>query len=186
MMKFRIHQPYSTPSQALSALSRREDAIAATEFALVLPFLLLLIMGVIELSNVMTVERRLLNSVQSTADLISQETDVTSADMSEIFTAAKLTLSPFSIVGFGVGTTSVRFNDTSGVPFVDWSHGLNGGTVADPLIKADGRGEPGDSVIIVTGTYTYEPLLSMIIPNNIILTETSYARPRKVRWVLKH
>lgn len=151
-----------------------------------LPFLLLLIMGVIELSNLMTVERRLLNSVQSTADLVSQETDVTTADMTEIYTAAKLTISPYSIGGLGIGTTSVRFDDTSGAAYVDWSEGLNGGTVADPLTKAQGRGEPGDSVIIVTGTYTYQPLLSMIITNPIILSETSYARPRKVRWVLKH
>ncbi|HEY9079913.1 TadE/TadG family type IV pilus assembly protein [Magnetovibrio sp.] len=171
-------------------ISKRFNAsdrgIAATEFALVLPFLLLLLMGVIELSNVMTVERKLLNSMQTAADLIGQQTDVTDAELNDIFTAAELTMSPFNTAPLTVGIASVVFDETTGAPSVGWSSGLNGGEVLNPTTLAVGHGEPGASIIIVSGVYTYTPLIDLILPNALTLQEISYMRPRKVMSVLKY
>jgi len=172
--------------RALKLFTRNEHGVAATEFALVLPFLLLILMGVIEFSNVMTVERKLLNSMQTTADLIGQQTDVTDADLTNIFTAAKLTMSPFDTVPLTVGIASVVFDASTGAPSLDWSSGLNGGEVVNPTTLAVGHGEPGSSIIIVSGVYSYTPLIDLILPNALTLEEISYMRPRKVLSVLKY
>jgi len=166
--------------------SGNEHGVAATEFALVLPFLLLLLMGVIEFSNVMTVERKLLNSMQTTADLIGQQTDVTDADLTNIFTAAELTMSPFDTAPLTVGIASVVFDASTGAPSLGWSSGLNGGEVVNPTTLAVGHGEPGSSIIIVSGVYSYTPLIDLILPNALTLEEISYMRPRKVQSVLKY
>ena len=176
----------NNPHSASRRFTRNEQGIAATEFALVLPFLLMLLMGVIEFSNVMTVERKLLNSMQTTADLIGQQTDVTNSDLTNIFTAAKLTMSPFDTTPLTVGIASVLFDAGTGAPTLDWSSGLNGGSVVNPTVLADGHGEPGASIIIVSGVYTYTPLINLILPNALTLEEISYIRPRKVMSVMKY
>ena len=114
---FRIHPPHSHSAHTvLRRFVGHERAIAATEFALVLPFLLLLLMGIIEFSNIMTVERKLLNSMQTAADLIGQYTDVSDADLTEIYTAARLTMSPYDTTPMTIGIASVRFDATTGAP----------------------------------------------------------------------
>jgi len=182
----RIHPPYQNLCTVLSRFVRHERAIAATEFALVLPFLLLLLMGIIEFSNVMTIERKLLNSMQSAADLIGQATDVSDADLTEIYAAARLTMSPHSTTPMTIGIASVRFDATTGAPTLDWSSGWNGGSVVNPTTLATGHGEAGASIIIISGVYTYTPLIGLVIPNTLTLQEVSYMRPRKVQYVLKY
>lgn len=172
--------------QTIVSFTRSDHGIAATEFAMVLPFLLMLLMGIIEFSNVMSVERKLLNAMQSAADLIGQKTDVTDADLAEIFLAAQLTMSPYSTAPLTIGIASVRFDDTTGAPTLSWSSGWNGGSVVNPTTLATGHGEAGASIIIVSGVYTYTPIAELIIPATMTLEEISYMRPRKVDYVLKY
>lgn len=172
--------------QAVLRFAHNERGVAATEFAMVLPFLLLLLMGIIEFSNVMSVERKLLNAMQSAADLIGQKTDVTDADLAEIYMAAQLTMSPYSTTPLTIGIASVRFDDSTGAPTLDWTDGWNGGLIVNPTTLAVGHGEAGASILIVSGVYTYTPIAELIIPTTLTLEEVSYMRPRKVDYVLKY
>jgi Flp pilus assembly protein TadG len=169
----------------MKTIMRQDGGVVATEFALILPVLLLVLMGVIELTNALQAERKLLNATQTVADLIGQKTDLTTAQLDDIYLAANLTLAPLSTLGYTIGVSSVRFDDLTGDPVVDWSGTYNGGTVTEPLVKAVGRGEPGASIIIVSSTYLYRPLIKLIIPVDLTLKETSYVRPRKVSYVAK-
>ncbi|PHS78372.1 MAG: hypothetical protein COB59_07340 [Rhodospirillaceae bacterium] len=185
-MRFKISPPQHGLIRALKSISAQDKGVVAVEFALILPFLLLILMGVIELSHGLQAKRKLLNAVQTASDLISQQTDITSTDLDSIYLAAHLTMNPLNTTGMTIGVASVRFDDATGTPTLDWADSSNGGTVVDPLIKADGRGEAGASIVIVTGHYTYRPLVRLIVPVDFTMTETSYVRPRKVSYVLKY
>ena len=185
-MKFKIHPTRTKLKHSFCHIKDDNTGVVAVEFALILPFLLLLLMGVIELSNGLLAKRKLLNAVQTASDLISQEIDVNTTKMNSIYLAANLTMSPLNAAAMTIGVASVRFDDTSGAPVLDWADGTNSGTVIDPLIKADGRGEAGSSIIIVTGSYAYSPLVKLIVPVSFSMTETAYVRPRKVSYVLKY
>lgn len=165
---------------------RHDGGIAATEFAIILPVLLLVLMGVMELTNALSAKRKLLNAVQSASSLIGQQTNVTTADLDTFNLAARLTMSPLDVSTMTIGVASVRFDDTSGAPVLDWTASYGGGVVVDPLLKADGRGEAGDSIIITTGTYIYTPLIKLILPVSFVMSETTYVRPRTVSWVMKY
>ena len=184
-MTFNILPQQKGLKTALCQAARHDGGIAATEFALILPFLLLILMGVVELSNAMLAKRKLLNAVQSASNLIGQNTDVTQADLSSIYLAADLTMAPLATTSLALGVASVRFNDITGSPAVDWTDGYNGGNVYLPLDKATGRGEAGASIVIVSGTYTYQPLIKLIIPASFTLNEVAYVRPRKVNYIMK-
>jgi len=182
----RLQSPHHRLFATFRTFARHEQGIAATEFALVVPFLLVLLLGIIEFSNVMTVERKLLNSMQTAADLIGQYTDISDSDLAEIYTAARLTMSPYSTTPMTIGIASVRFDDTTGAPVLDWSSGWNGGSVVNPTTLATGHGEAGASIIIVSGVYSYTPLADLVLPSTLTLEEVSYMRPRKVDYILKY
>lgn len=184
-MTFRILPRQTRLMTALLRAVRHDAGVVATEFALILPVLLLILLGVVELSNVMLAKRKLLNAVQSASDLIGQQTDVTVTDLGSIYLAADLTMTPLDTTSMQLGIASVRFNDITGAPVLDWTDSYNGGNVYLPLDKAVGRGEAGASIVIVSGTYFYQPLIKLIIPASFNLTEVAYVRPRKVSYIMK-
>jgi len=155
----------------------------AIEAALILPVMVVMLTGLIELSYLMMAERRVSGAAHSTADLIAQETDVTSTDLSDIFSAAALIMAPFDTANLTIGVSSVRFDDTTGNPSQDWSSAYNAGTVSNPTTLATGMGEAGSSVIIVTATYTYTPILSAVLSGPYTLSETAITRPRYLPYV---
>lgn len=185
-MTFNILPRQTKLKTAFLRAMRHDGGVAATEFALVLPFLLLILLGVVELSNAMQAKRKLLNAVQSASDLIGQKTDITSTDLDSIYLAADLTMTPLDTTSLAIGVASVRFDDTTGSPTLDWTDSYNGGSVDTPEDKATGRGEAGASIVIVSASYTYEPLVTLIIPASFDITEIAYVRPRKISYILKY
>lgn len=172
------------PSRLLKRFKRDARGVAAVEFALMAPVLLLILMGVIELTNALSAKRKLMAAVQTTADLISQQTSVTSADLELYLLGGQLALSPYPSSRLSLGVASVRYDDTTGNPTLDWTDSYNGGAVDNPETRAQGYGDPGDSLIIVTGTYSYSPIASLIMPGTITMSETAYVRPRTVSYVM--
>ena len=77
--------------------------VAAVEFAFIAPVMVTMLTGLIELSYLMMAERRVSGAAHSTADLLAQETDVTSTDLNDIFSAAALIMAPFSTGSLTIG-----------------------------------------------------------------------------------
>ena len=59
-------------------------AVAAVEFAIVLPFMLLLYVGGVELSRAMAINVKVTATSHSVADMVSQNTQVSAARMQSI------------------------------------------------------------------------------------------------------
>lgn len=172
------------PFRMIKRFRRDARGIAALEFAFMAPVLLLILMGVIELTNALSAKRKLMASVQATADLVGQQTNVTASDLGLFMLGGRLAFAPHDTSKLKIGIVSVRYDDVTGAPFVDWTDSFNGGAVADPLTKAQGRGEPGDSILIVSGAYTYSPIASLIMPADVTMSEIAYVRPRTARYVM--
>ncbi|MCW8915937.1 MAG: pilus assembly protein [Magnetovibrio sp.] len=157
--------------------------VAAMEFALTAPFLALMLLGVAELNNYITAVRKVSAAAYTAADLIAQETDLTSSELSELFQASRLVIHPLDDTDLTLGASSVRYDDTTGDPSVDWTGSYNGGSVSSATTLATGLGSAGESVIIVTASYTYTPIYSLILSGTLTLSETSITRPRYLDYV---
>lgn len=156
--------------------------IAAIEFALVVPVMLVLLTGIIEISNLASAQRRVVEAAHAAADLIAQGSDFSSTDLSDILAASRYVMTPFDDSNMTIGVASVRF-DSDGDAYEDWTYAYNGGSVASSTTLANGMGEAGGSVILVSVTYSYTPLLSAIISTTYTLSETAYVRPRNLSYV---
>ena len=167
-------------------LMRNDRGVAASEFALIAPVMILIFMGVVEISSLTNVDKKVIKVSHSITDLVSQERVVTDQDMTNIFRAAELIMAPHPVSRLRIGVASVRY-DENDAPYVDWEDSYNGGSVGTAENSAAGLGAFGDSVIVVSVEYTYDPVITGPIDfTGVILDETGVQRPRRTAFIVRN
>jgi Flp pilus assembly protein TadG len=169
--------------KTLRQIGRDERGTAVLEFAFLLPIMLMLFVGVVEGTNLLRLDRKVVSAALTTADLVTQRREVSDAQLNDILTAAELIFDPFPASAHSVGIAAVRYDPNSGDPQVDWTKSKNGGSVPDALALAAGLGEPGGGVVVVRVTYDYTPVFFDCIMSSTTVEETSVMRPRRSSFV---
>ncbi len=160
----------------------RDDkrGMAAVEFALIAPALILLYFGVVELCQAIIADRKTNHVASAVGDLVSQAETVSTSDLSDIFSIGNTIMSPFPTSTLQMRVTSVTANG-SGTPLVDWSRGYGGytalavgATVTLPMTLAAGQ-----SMVMSETQYRYTSVVQYVLPNALTYTEKYYLRPRR-------
>lgn len=74
---------------------RNRDGVAAVEFALVVPLLLLLYLGTMEISSGVSLNKRVARVASTTADLVSQQTEIDRQGLEAIMEVGESILFPY-------------------------------------------------------------------------------------------
>jgi len=162
---------------------RANDAVAAVEFALIMPLLLLMYIGAVEASRALSYDRRLTSAAATLGDLVAQtKGDLTHAELNDLFKAATITVTPQSATLLRQVVSNV-FVDGSGKGTVIWSEGYNGGTPypkdADfTLPKAFTDIASGTWVIVSEASMMYQPITSFVYKSGIPLSKEYFYAPR--------
>ncbi|MBL8589106.1 MAG: pilus assembly protein [Methylobacteriaceae bacterium] len=186
----------------LRACRQDRSGLAAVEFALVLPVMLVAYFGCLEVTQGFQASRKVAILSRSLSDLTSQATTaVATAEMNNIFDASRAVLAPFDPTSTQMTVTSVVFSTVSGnvKAFVDWSTTRNGalracgeltqvanGTAPAPNNIPAGLVQAGSTVIVADVKYFYTPLLGGAFREigngrtSFELKNTTYMRPRSV------
>lgn len=174
----------SGPSAA--GLKSDERGVAAIEFAFIAPIMVAMLMGIVDVSNAVSINWRMVQLNKTLADLSSQSTSLSTAQLDNIFTASAAILSPYSgklprmvissvIVGSDkkarVCWSEAREDGQPG--FLKTVTGLTKGTVV-PLPNIEMAVER-TSYIVTTTTLNYEGYLT---PSFEMNAKTLYFRPR--------
>lgn len=115
--------------QNLRLLQKNDKGISAVEFALILPVLLTLYLGTIDLSTFIIVDRKVSVVAGSVADLVARAEDkIAIATVDDYFKAAEFTIKPYKSANLVQRVTSLRI-DGDGKAWVIWSRTYNGGTI---------------------------------------------------------
>ncbi|HXI86193.1 MAG TPA: TadE/TadG family type IV pilus assembly protein [Parvularculaceae bacterium] len=118
-----------TLAHAVERAWRSRAGLAATEFALILPIMTLTFFGMLESSDAFMENRRVANASNALADLISQETEGTTADIDNVMTGVTTMLEPTADSGIVVKIESVHVDpNNANQLLVDWSRDNSGGT----------------------------------------------------------
>ncbi|KZK93876.1 hypothetical protein PsAD46_01124 [Pseudovibrio sp. Ad46] len=99
-----------------------ETGVAAIEFAIVLPLLLFLFIGMVELTTALSFDRRVSKTGASIGDLVARADNV-SNDMDDIERAIELQMTPFEDADINVRIGMVQIRQDR--PQVVWSWGNN-------------------------------------------------------------
>ena len=166
----------------LRDVARDRNAAAVVEFAIVMPLLLMLTLGTFEATRAVRAKMKADFAAQTLADMIAAQTSVNAVALTNFCNGARMVMVPFTTTSLKAAIASV----TNGT--VDWTDTSCGSATAisspASLTTVDNGG--GNSVIIVQTTYSYASPVPYLMPANITLTQTAFARPRNVTTVQKN
>lgn len=168
----------------IEQLKNDHEGVAAVEFAMILPLVLVLFVGTFELGQALTVDRRVTQAASSAADLVAQGSTITEADLTAVMGLADSILKPYDANLLNVEIVSVEADD-EGETTVGWSFSKGGGEPYAAGSAYSMTGElanlisPTTSVIIAKATYTYTPIIGKFLKGGVELEETFYLRPRR-------
>jgi Flp pilus assembly protein TadG len=160
---------------------RDRRGVSAIEFALIAPFLIVLYMGLAELSQGMAAQRRTSHAASAIGDLVTQSDALTTADLTDIMNAAGTLMRPFASTGLKLRITSVTA-DATGNPKADWSCGKNGLTsysAGAAVVVPAGLLAAGDNLLIAESQYTYISPVTTLLPRPLTFSEKFFLKARK-------
>jgi len=165
-------------------IARAQGGMAAAEFALILPAMLALVFGSIEVTNALICRTDVSNIAGTAADLVAQETQVGQTDINNVFSALSALVYPYPTTSARIVITSV-IDDGHGGGKVDWSQAYHGipRSQGSPVIVPTGLITTGGSVIMSEVTYTYTPASLWLVKYPITMSNRFYSHPRRVAQV---
>jgi Flp pilus assembly protein TadG len=169
-----------------AALLKNTSGLAAVEFAMILPIMLVLFFGTVEMSNGVAVYRKVTLMAHTLSDLTSQSVEVQSTtDLPNFFAASTGVMMPFSAASISQTITEIWVNP-SGQARVQWSNGSVPLTPATtfPNLPAN-LAVPNSYVIFSQVSYVYTPAVGYVMSKaGVTLSDFAYTRPRQFTCVL--
>lgn len=112
-------------AQALHNLGRDERGLGAVEFAILAPVLLMLYIGVFELTLGFSTAKRVTRSAGTIADIVTQKPTTSKPELADMLNVAKSYIAPYSTEGLKLKVTGISMDDTM-IPKVAWSWAEDG------------------------------------------------------------
>ena len=159
--------------------SQDKQGMSAVEFAMLLPMMVTLYLGVSEVSQGVGIDRKVTLTSRTVADLASQATSINNAGMTNILNASASVVAPYDVSKVKVVVSAVTI-DNVGTAKIAWSDTLHGtarsvgATVTvPPALKIN-------NTTLVWGevTYNYVPTIGYVITGPMTLSDQLYMRPR--------
>ncbi len=178
---------------ALRRLASRESGMAAVEFSLILPFLVVLWIGGVEVTQALSVDRRINNLASAIGDLSARSKQLSYSDMNNIFDIAPGAMFPYCqtkteclSAGLAMRLTAVNI-DGGGDAEVAWSRAqgtapYGQGDDMNNLVPATLR-IPGSQIIMAEVSYTYTPAIGYVITGDLDLDDRMFFVPRLTQYV---
>jgi Flp pilus assembly protein TadG len=165
---------------SLTHFARERRGLAAVEFAMLLPVMMTLYLGTVEASQGIAADRKVELTAHSLADLASQYTDITNADMSNILNAGTAIIAPYSTANLQEVLSEVSIN-AQGVGTVVWSDTLGGTalTVGQTVTVPSSLAVPNSYLVLAQVQYAYNPTYGYVMTGTITLKDQSFMRPRE-------
>lgn len=161
----------------LRGFCRNRDGVAAVEFSLLLPIMLAIYLGGVEVGDGFAIDTRVTLVAHSVTDLATQYVSIDNQDMTNILGASSAIIAPYGAVTV---TISEITTDASGNGTVTWSDSSNGTArvVGSKITLPTSLQTPNISLIFGEVSYNYTPALGYVITGSLALSDSFYMMPR--------
>jgi Flp pilus assembly protein TadG len=174
-------------------LARDRSAIAATEFAVIVPIMLVMFFGTVEFSSAVAVDRKVTLVARTLSDLTSQALNsVTDNYLQNVFTASIAITTPYSATPTKAQISEI-YVDSTKVAKIQWSKAATISSAATQATLATSTHNAGDIVTIPTAlqvpqtylifsevSYLYTPTVGYVMGSaGVTLSDVAYTRPRQ-------
>lgn len=194
------------PRQLARKLRADRRGVAAIEFAMLVPIMLVLFFGTVEFSVGVAANRKVSLMAQTLSDLTSRSISVSDTDITNFFTAGTGIMTPYVAPAYNATSSQISelwIDPSTGNARVQWSKATGTGYVAlavgstvtlpttngGDLIVRDASGAivAGQYLIYSQVKFLYQPVVNYKIGGSaptFTLTDVSYTRPRQAACVI--
>jgi Flp pilus assembly protein TadG len=174
-------------------------ALAAIEFAMILPLMLVMFFGTVEISTAVAIDRKVTLMARMLSDLTSQSSGtVTDSYLQNAFTASIAVASPYDATPVKA-TISEVYVSSSNVATISWSKAATISSGATQATLTTSTRNAGDTVttaipakllvaksylIFSEVSYQYKPTGGYVVKSALNLSDVSYTRPRQVSCII--
>jgi Flp pilus assembly protein TadG len=189
-MKATAMRSFRLCRQHLAEVWRDSSGIAATEFAVVVPLMLVLFFGTVEFSTGVAVDRKVTITAHALSDLVSQNTSVTDTQLTNFFTAGTKVMFPYTSSPYSASTlhstiSEIYIDPNTHTAKVQWSQGYAVRAVGSNVTIPTALKVDGTYLIFSEASYLYTPTIGYVMaPTGVNLSDVSYTRPRQSSCVL--
>ena len=164
----------------LARLTREQQGISSVEFAMLLPLMLTLYLGAVEISQAVGIDRKVTLTSRTVADLASQVTSISNNDMSNLLNASSSVIAPYDASKLKVTVSEVSV-DANGNATVTWSDTLGGTAraVGSSVALPAALSIANTSVIWGEASYNYRPAIGWVITGTLQMYDQIFLRPRQ-------
>lgn len=170
-----------TRLQRLYRFARDQKGLAALEFALLVPMMVLLLFGSIDLLDTMGANARAQNVAASLADVVARDTEVSNAEVSGLWSAIDTLMYPDGGATMQIRVSSVSIINASTARVI-WSEGrgMTARTANSTITLPPAMMNPGTSVVVAESVYVHTPPVGLLFASNVSMRHDAYRRSRLV------
>lgn len=169
----------------LRAFAKDKGGLSAVEFGLLLPIIVTLYLGCVEVSQAISIHRKVTLTARTVADLTAGSKqgvgDATKADADSSLSAAAAVLAPYPESNAKIVVSVVEI-DSTGKAKIMWSKAKNGAARAagSSVTLPAALNMPTDLRRLVWGeiTYNYTPTIGYVLTGPMPLSENIFMSPR--------
>lgn len=153
--------------------------VAAVEFALVVPVVIVVYLAGFEVMEASTVYRKLTDTTVQIANVTGQYTTMSSTDVTNVLGASSQIMTPYPTTNLSIVLSEVTTN-AAGAGKVTWSQEYQGTAlgVGTNVTMPSGYQTPNTSYILVQTTYSYQPVIGGAFVSPISMTNQIFMLPR--------
>src|SRR5712671_2372575 len=96
--------------QRIVSFAQDRRGVSAVEFAMLLPLMVTLYLGAVEISQGVSIDRKVTLTTRTVADLASQVSSINNADMTNLLSATAAVIAPFNASQLRVVVSAVRID----------------------------------------------------------------------------
>lgn len=164
-------------------LKHNESGMAAIEMAFIFPAMLIMLVGLVDVTDGLSANRKVTITANTLGDLISQEPGTTTkASIDGIFAGAIETMVPYDGSSVGLEVFTFRKNG-SNAPALEWQHrsGTNCGAAPSVTADMDDLMSQGNDLIISRTCYNFSYILGNLFSGStsFMMKDEMTLRPRK-------
>lgn len=182
-LSYFINKAHKTSYETANRFKRDDSGVAAIEMAFIFPVMVIMLVGLVDVTDGMSANRKVTITANTLGDLISQEPGTTTKlNLDGIFAGAIETMVPYD--GTAVGLEVFTFRKIGeNAPKIEWQYRKGTNCGAPPSVSADMTDlmTQGNDLIISRTCYNFSYILGNLFSGNTSfkMTDEMTLRPRK-------
>jgi Flp pilus assembly protein TadG len=171
-------------SRLLRRFRRDTRGVSALEFALLLPVMLLLVAGTVDVSEGLTVHRKLRQITSIVVDLVAQSSKLSSSEVNTILAGAARILDPYPSANLSIVVSVVDVKNKN-KQWIEWSVGYQGKALeaGSKIDVPDDIASKNSQLVRAEVRYSFRTIFTtylsgMVGGSGYTMTDVMYQRPR--------